>query len=468
LGYNGSDYFSPDMGYVVPSAALAPYLATANRLRAARGCDRFLTLDNLTSGPDQLRAMIDLCHLYGIAVAFDVVYNHAGGFDGDDQSLYFWDRQPAGDNNDSLYFTDRGWAGGLSFALWNADVRQFLIDSALYYVAEFHVDGFRYDEISALVDLNGQSGWSFSQDLSSTLRYAKPRMLQNAEYWPVDAAVVTSAASGGAGFDATQHDALRTSVRSAIAQSSYGANSTVNMDAIAAALYPPGFAHGWQAVPCVENHDIVKAGTGLRLPALADGSNHRSWYARSRSRVATALLLTAPGIPQLFMGQEFLEDKQWSDDPASPDHISWAGVEGGDAAMADHLRFTQDAIRLRRRQPALRSSFVHAFHVHNGNRVIAFQRMLDAGGRDVIVVASLNDTTYYGYEIGMPGAGRWLEAFNSDAYDNWVNPQVAGNGGSIVAAGPPMHGFSASAAIVIPANGVVAFARDPGDEAARA
>jgi 1,4-alpha-glucan branching enzyme len=54
--------------------------------------------------------------------------------------------------------------------------------------------------------------------------------------------------------------------------------------------------------------------------------------------------------------------------------------------------------------------------------------------------------------------------FNSDVYDNWVNPIVAGNGGSIVADGSrPMHGFAASATIVIPANGVVVFARDSGD-----
>jgi 1,4-alpha-glucan branching enzyme len=63
-------------------------------------------------------------------------------------------------------------------------------------------------------------------------------------------------------------------------------------------------------VPCVENHDIVKVGTDQRILTLADGTNHRSWYARSRSRFATGILLTAPGLPQLSMGREFLEDKQ--------------------------------------------------------------------------------------------------------------------------------------------------------------
>jgi 1,4-alpha-glucan branching enzyme len=93
-----------------------------------------------------------------LAVTFDVVYNHAGGFFGDDQSLYFWDRAAdTSDNNQSLYFTNMGLAGGLSFALWNDDVREFIINSARYYIQEFHVDGFRYDEISALLSMNQDS-----------------------------------------------------------------------------------------------------------------------------------------------------------------------------------------------------------------------------------------------------------------------------------------------------------------------
>jgi 1,4-alpha-glucan branching enzyme len=55
--------------------------------------------------------------------------------------------------------------------------------------------------------------------------------------------------------------------------------------------------------------------------------------------------------------------------------------------------------------------------------------------------------------------GWWTEVFNSDVYDNWVNPIVAGNAGGVFASGAPMHGFPASASIVIPANGFVAFAR---------
>jgi 1,4-alpha-glucan branching enzyme len=471
MGYNGADYFSLDFPYVVSGqAALSGYLATINRLLAAKGIPP-TAIEDITSGPAQLKVLVDLCHLYGIAVVFDVVYNHAGGFEGDDESLYFWDRAAAAnDNNQSLYFTNMGLAGGLSFALWNSDVRQFIVNSARFYIEEFHVDGFRYDEISALLSMNQDSGWSFCRDLTSTLCYLKPRLLQNAEYWPFEfqnyprpsPLIVTPTGSGGTGFDVLQHDGLRSAVRSAVQQAAQGQSAAVNFDTIAGNLYPQGFAHGWQAVTCVENHDLVAAGREPRIPALADGSNARSWYARSRSRFATGLLLTAPGIPQLFMGQEFLEDKQWNWDPTSAANlIWWDGLTPGvDQAMADHLRFTQDLIRLRWSQPALRGDSVNPFHVHNQNRVIAFHRWLQGTGTDIIVVATLAETTWYNYTLGFPYPGRWVEVFNSDVYDNWVNPVVAGNGGGIVASGGPLHGFQASANVVIAANGMVVFAHE--------
>jgi 1,4-alpha-glucan branching enzyme len=475
MGYDGADLFSPDFPYVVTdSTKFKTYLITINDLLTVKGC-KPIALGDITPGPAQLKALVDLCHVYGIAVAFDVVYNHAGGFkvNGalDDNCIYYWDRaKNVGNNNDSLYFTDqdRG-TGGLSFALWKNDVCQFLINNAMYCISEFHVDGFRYDEISGLISMNRDSGWTFCRNLTDTLRFVKPRLLQNAEFWPGEfgdypkswPSILAATSSGGAGFDVVQHDGLRSAVRGAVVAASYGQNAAVDFGAIAANLYPQGFAHGWQAVPCVENHDIVKVGQEQRIPALADGLNHESWYARSRSRIATGLLLTSPGIPQIFMGQEFLEDKQWSWDPTSPNLIWWAGLNPGtDRARADHLRFSQDLIRLRWNYPAFRGDNVNAFHVHDQNRVIAFHRWLESTGQDVIVVATLAENTWYDYEIGFPFEGHWREVFNSDVYDNFVNPIVAGNAGGVVASGPPLHGFAASANVTIPANGFVVFARN--------
>jgi 1,4-alpha-glucan branching enzyme len=458
LGYNGSDLFSPEMTYgVSDQTRLASYLTTINRL-LGNAQEKPVSIADIAPTPNQLKVLVDLCHLKGIAVVFDVVYNHAGGFDGDDESLFFWDRE-SGDNNSSLYFSNLGWAGGLSFALWKQEVRQFLIDNALFHQKEFHVDGLRYDEISALVQLNQGTGWKFCEDLTSTVRFSRNRSIQNAEFWPVDVNIVKPAAFGGAGFDVTQHDGLRLAVRQAISQASGGDSSFVSMDGVAASLSPAGFSQAWQVVPCVENHDVVFAGRDWRIPRLADSSNSRSFFARSRARVATGVLLLAPGIPQLFMGQEFLEDKQWSDNAGGPNRIYWRGVDSGDKSMVDFLRFTQDLIRIRREQPALRGGSISVFHVHNGNRVLAFHRWLQQDGRDLLIVVSLNDQVLYNYQIGFPFGGRWEELFNSDVYDQWVNPNVTGNGGQVYADDQPMHGFGYSSSLVLPANSILVFGR---------
>jgi 1,4-alpha-glucan branching enzyme len=171
------------------------------------------------------------------------------------------------------------------------------------------------------------------------------------------------------------------------------------------------------------------------------------------------ILLTAPGIPQLFMGQEFLEDKQWDTDPGGPLLLYWDGLlQGLDKAMVDHLRFTQDLIRMRWLNPALRGENVRAFLVNDFDRVLGFHRWLEGSGQDIIVVSSLGEQTQWGYTVGFPFAGFWKEIFNSDVYYNWVNPQVAGNGSGVNANGGGAQGFPVSASVVIPANGVVIFA----------
>ncbi len=462
-GYDGADYFSPETLYTVfDPVELARYLVVINGLLVARNlCP--MTLNDVSGGAAQLKALIDLCHVHGIAVAVDVVFNHAGGFSGDAESLYFWDLEAnPGDNDDSLFFIDRGLAGGLAFALWKAPVRQFLLDNATFLLKECHVDGFRYDEVSELLANNQTAGWSFCQDLTNTVRFVKGGALQNAEYWPSEytaplSSIVEPAEGGGTGFDAVQRDALRTAVRAAVAAAASGMQSTVSMDAIGDSLSLSGLPDAWNAVPCVENHDVVYAGRDLRIPLLADGSDPRSFYARSRSKVATGLLLAAPGIPQIFMGQEFLESKQWDDDPSGTNLLDWGALASGDKSMSDQLRFTQDFLRLRQLEPALRGSDINVFHVHNVNRVVAFQRWIEGQGRDVVIVASLNDEPLYGYELGFPLAGRWAELFNSDVYDDWVNPLLVGNGGAIDANGGPLHGLPFSAAITIPPRAILLF-----------
>lgn len=456
FGYNGTDYFSPESDYGVSDPnLLQEYLHRINRLLIARNQAPY-EIGDIGVSSNQLRALIDVCHVYGIAVILDVVYNHAGG-GFDPKSIYFYDKLPYGNNNDSLFFTDQGWAGGLVYAYWNQDVCQFLIDNAKFFIQEYHIDGFRHDEVS-VIDRYG--GWHFCQNLTDTCHFLAPSVIQIAEYWPVNRAVITSTSQQGAGYDASWNDQLRDSIRAVIAQAANGSGSFIDMDRLASALRNATFPDNWRAIQYTESHDEIKKGSEPRIPRLADSSNPRSWYARSRSRVALGLILTAPGIPMLFMGQEFLEDKPWSDNPHDPNLIWWEGLELGDKTMGDFLKCAQDLIALRRALPGLKASSTNIFHVHNQNRILAFHRWNEGIGQDVVIVVSLNESSFYRYQLGFPQSGKWREAFNSDAYDNWINPQVSGNEGSIYTDGAGMHNLPYSASIVIPANSILVFAHE--------
>jgi 1,4-alpha-glucan branching enzyme len=468
LGYNGTDLFSPEMDYSVAPSELGPYTARVNRLLAAKGFAP-LASAQLAGQINQFKVFIDLCHLYGLAVITDVVYNHAGG-GFDDQSIKFFDRQPYTTDNNSLYFTDQDHAGGRIFAFWKQEVRQLLIDNGKMLLEEYHVDGLRYDQVTVIAE---HGGWYFAQDLANTLRYVKPSAVQIAEYWDVERWKGVAAPPFGMGFDVGYSDTLRDNLRDVIAQTTAGSEARVNWDKVRDALYMTyAESRRWAVFQCIENHDLLDfnhkgADRQPRIPALADPSNSRSWYARSRAKVATGLLLTAPGIPMIFMGQEFLEDKYWTDYPKQPELlIWWAGMEAGtDKAMSDQHRFTRELMWLRRKHPALRGEGLNVFHVHNENRVIAFHRWLPGIGRDVVIVASLNERTFlnYSYRLGFPAEGHWHEVFNSDVYDDFLNPNVQGNPGGITADGPPWDGLPVSAGITLPANSILIFARDKGD-----
>jgi 1,4-alpha-glucan branching enzyme len=199
-----------------------------------------------------------------------------------------------------------------------------------------------------------------------------------------------------------------------------------------------------------------------RIALLCDQYTPRSWYARSRARVATSILFTAPGIPMLFMGQEFFEDKYWSDWQGHPELlIWWAGLEGLDRTASDFHRFVHDLLWLRRNEPALCADGISVFHVRDDNRVIAFQRWVPDEGRTLVVVASFNESTFYdrSYQLGFPIEGYWQEVFNSDVYDQFPNPIAQGNPGGLTAVPVPRDNQPASAGITLPANGVVIFAK---------
>ena len=127
--------------------------------------------------------------------------------------------------------------------------------------------------------------------------------------------------------------------------------------------------------------------------------------------LGAALMLTAPGIPMLFQGQEFLQG-EWFQDTVP---LDW------DLSEEFHgiLRLYRDLVRLRLNRRGVSRGLsgrgLKIFRVHESDKVIAFHRWDQGGpGDDVVVVANLANRTHEHYRIGLPREGLWKLRLNSD------------------------------------------------------
>jgi 1,4-alpha-glucan branching enzyme len=179
---------------------------------------------------------------------------------------------------------------------------------------------------------------------------------------------------------------------------------------------------GTARVIFTESHDADGNGR-TRVPTEIDPAQPDSWWSKKRSTLAAALVFTAPGIPMLFQGQEFLDQ--------SPFVMEVPPLQWEDAdTYAGILQLYQDLIRLRRdwndTTRGLRGEGLNVFHINNVDKVIAYHRWSEGGpGDDVVIVLNFGNRGYDSYMIGLPRAGRWQVRFNSDwnGYDsgfaNW-------------------------------------------------
>jgi 1,4-alpha-glucan branching enzyme len=158
-----------------------------------------------------------------------------------------------------------------------------------------------------------------------------------------------------------------------------------------------------------EDHDTVGNG-GARVPSKIDPANPVSFAARRRSMLAASLLLTAPGVPMLFMGQESLALGTFASPPAPlADSLPPEG--------AKVRAFYKDMIALRRnlggKSGGLLDTDVEILQRNDTNKVIAYRRH-GASGEDVIVVLNLRNKAYTEYDVGVPASGTWKIRLDSD------------------------------------------------------
>ena len=260
--------------------------------------------------PDRFRAFVDDAHRLGLAVFLDVVYNHFGP-----------DGNYTGAFSPFYLKTALGSAWGARVNLdgeGSRQVRDFLIENAQHWIHEYHLDGLRLDATHALVD---ESPRHFLAELVERVRASLPDerpVALIAEDERNLARLVRPRPEGGWGLDAVWADDFHHQMRRLLAgdHEGYYADYQDRVEDLALILrrgwlytgQHSAYAKGPRGTPtdglepgrfvfCLQNHDqIGNRALGERLNTQIDAAAFRA---------ATALLLTAPQTPLLFMGQEW-------------------------------------------------------------------------------------------------------------------------------------------------------------------
>jgi 1,4-alpha-glucan branching enzyme len=371
-------------------------------------------LESDYGGAEAFRELVKAAHQHGIAVILDVVYNHFGPGDLD---LWQFDGWQENDGGGIYFYND--WRAETPWGHNRPDygrpeVRRYIRDNALMWLEDYHCDGLRMDAIAFIRNVKGEEdpgadlpdGWSLMRWVNEEIRASQPWKITIAEDLRGNPAITAPTEAGGEGFSAQWSSSFIYPVHEALTAF---ADADRDMHAVSRAICTAYNGDAFQRVIYTESHDEVANGKS-RLPEEIAPGNVDNYFAKKRMVLGAGLTLTAPGIPMLFQGQEFLAPGSFND--TEPLEWDWAEAHAG------LTQLYRDLIALRRDlrgvTPGLRGQGCHVFHVNNDDKVIAFARW-DGNPEDAtIIVANFANRAHEGYTIGLPAEGEWTVRFNSD------------------------------------------------------
>jgi len=353
-------------------------------------------------GPEGLKRLVDACHAAGMAVIMDVVYNHLG---------------PAGNylGEYGPYFTEKyntPWGMAVNLDDRGSDeTRRFFLDNGLSWLRDYHCDGLRIDAVHALVDT---SAMHLLEELGLEVEALSAQLGRSlfliAESDLNDPRIVARREVGGYGMDAQWSDDFHHALHTVLTGERSGYYQDFgSLEQLATALrrafvYAGDFAPergrrhgrvpagipGWRFLGYLQDHDQI----GNR----AQGERSSHLMSPARLKIAAALVLTAPFVPMLYMGEEWgatspfqyftdhpdpelgravsegrrsefssfgwkPEDVPDPQDVATFQRSKLRWDEAGEGEHADLLAWHRDLIALRRRVPALTDGRLDAVEV---------------------------------------------------------------------------------------------------------
>jgi 1,4-alpha-glucan branching enzyme len=405
--------------------------------------------------PDDLKYLIDRLHNAGYGVIMDWVPGH---FPKDEWALARFDGQPLYEHSDPRRGEQLDW-GTLVFNFGDSQVRNVLVANALYWLEEFHIDGLRVDAVASILylDYSREEGqWlpnkyggretleaiSFLQEVNATAYKRNPGIVMIAEEstsWP---GVTKPTSQSGLGFGLKwnmgwMNDTLRYMHENPMYRQYHHNLLTFGL------VY--AFSENF-VLPI--SHDEVVHGKGSLLHKMPGDQ----WQKLANVRAYLSFMWAHPGKQLLFMGSEFGQPSEWSEERGLDWWILDQPVHQGLQKLVGQLN------RLYRETPALweQDNVSDGFEwIDGGNaaqNVLAFLRW-SKDGTPLVGLFNFGGNPVGPYRVGLPFGGVWREALNTDAEE--FGGSGVGNYGSVTALDEPFNGRPASAELTLPPLGAL-------------
>ncbi len=410
--------------------------------------------------PDDFRFLVDTCHQGEIGVLLDWVPAH---FPKDSHGLAFFDGTYLYEHADPRLGEHQVW-GTRIFNFGRPEVRNFLISNALYWLEEYHIDGFRVDAVASMLyrDYDRPAGeWvpnvyggrenleavDFLREFNRVVHTARPDIITIAEEstsWPL---VTYPDYVDGLGFDfkwnmGWMHDTLAYFALDPIYRKAHPNLITFGLT----------YAHSENFVLAFSHDEVVH----LKKSQL-DKMPGDPWQQMANLRLLALYQYGHPGKVLTFMGNEFAQQAEWAETRS----LDWHLLEQD--RHQQFQTFMRDLGQLYRQLPALwlkdteADGFAWIDFQDVDNTIVSFARYGTYPMDTVVIILNMTPIPRPGYELGVPGAGAWCELLNSDRQRYGGSGVV--NTSPLLTADKTLHGFPHALTLTLPPLGGVMLGR---------
>ncbi|MDG4648888.1 1,4-alpha-glucan branching protein GlgB [Roseibacterium sp. SDUM158017] len=401
--------------------------------------------------PHEFRDLVAAAHDRGLGVILDWVPGH---FPTDPHGLGRFDGTPLYEHADPREGFHQDW-NTLIYNYGRTEVKNFLVSNALYWLEEYHADGLRVDAVASMLyrDYSRADGeWVPNKD-GGRENYEAIAMLRemNAATYGAAPGIMTVAE------ESTAYPKVSAPVHEGGLGFGYKWNMGWMNDTLAYMANDPmhrrhhhhkmtfGLTYAFSETFILPvSHDEVVHGKGSMLGRMPGGTDEKF----ANLRAYYGFMWGHPGKKLLFMGQEFGQQAEWNHDA----EIDWGALD--DPRHEGLRRLVRDLNTLYRAEPALHVGdadpggfqWIEADDAERS--VYAWLRRGGPDDPNAVVICNFTPVERRGYRVGLPAAGRWREALNTDA--GIYGGGGRGNMGAVDAAGPAHHGQASSAELTLP------------------